>query len=246
VRRNAWLTGGTITIGGTIAGDVEAHADRVVLLPTARITGALRYSADQAIEVQPGAQVAGQVTRTDRPSRSRMFLDPSARLKLRFAGRILETIWLLALGLVIVAITPRGVRAVADRVRAQFGITLLIGFILMVVVPVASVVLLLTVVGIPVALVLLLLYVTTLYPGQVFASAWLGDALARRLGGAAVSAYVSITVGVIALIILVSLPVVGWIFRLLAICVGLGALWASIWRARTRGPAGTVGSASKP
>jgi cytoskeletal protein CcmA (bactofilin family) len=237
VRRNAWLTGGAITIGGTIEGNVEAHADRVVLLPTARITGTLRYSADQPLEIQSGAQVTGQVTRIGRPSRSWVMLDPSARLGFRFAGRILEALWLLALGLILVAITPRGLRAVADRVRAQFGLSLLIGFILVVVVPVAAILLLITIVGIPLALVLMLLYVTTLYPGQVFVSAWLGDALGRRLGrGRGMSPYLGVTVGVIVLVILVGLPLVGWVFRLLALCAGFGALWAAIWRARTRSP----------
>lgn len=236
VRRNAWLTGGMITVAGTIEGSVEAHGDRVVLLPTARITGTLRYSADQPIEIQSGAQVTGQVTRIDRPSRSRVLLNPSARFGIRFAGRILEALWLLALGFILVAITPRGVQAVADRVRTQFGISLLTGFILVVVVPVAVVLLLITIVGIPLALVLALLYIATLYPGQVFVSAWLGDALVRRLGrGPGMSPYLGLTVGVIALVILISLPFVGWIFRLLALGAGFGALWAAIWRVRTRG-----------
>jgi len=88
-------------------------------------------------------------------------------------------------------------------------------------------------------LILLLLYVATLYPAQVFVSAWLGGAIGRRLGQG-LSPYVGITVGVIALVILVSLPFVGWIFRLLALCVGFGALWAAIWRARTRGQSATA------
>jgi len=236
VRRNAWLSGGTITVDGTIDGNVEAYGDRVVLLPTARITGTLRYAAEQPIEIQSGAQVTGQVTRIDRPMRSWRGIDPATRLRLRFAGRILEALMLLALGLVLVAITPRGVRAVADRVRTQFGISLLIGFILLVVVPVAAILLLITVVGIPLAIVVMLLYAATLYPGQVFVSAWLGDALARVLGQRqGMSAYLAVTVGVILFAILVGLPVVGWILRLLALCVGFGALWAAIWRARARG-----------
>lgn len=236
VQRNAYLTGGTITIGGSVDGNVEAHADRVVLLPTAQIAGKLRYSADYPIEIPSGAQVTGDVTRVDRPSRSRTILDPATRFRIRFAGRILETLWLLALGLVLMAITPRGIHAVAERIRTQFGGTLLAGFVLLVIVPVAAVVLLFTVVGVPVALALLLLYVTTLYPGQVFVAAWLGEALTRQRGRGGSSPYLSLIVGVIVLIVLVSLPFVGWMFRLLAVCVGFGALWAAIWRTRRGQP----------
>jgi uncharacterized membrane protein YccF (DUF307 family) len=236
VRRNAWLTGGTVTIGGMVEGNVEVHADRVVLLPAAQITGTLRYSADQPAEIQSGAHVAGQVTRLERPARSRTMLNPAARLRLRFAGRILEALWLLALGFVLVAIAPRGVQAIADRMRARFGLSLLAGFILVIVVPVAAVMLLITIVGIPLALVLMLLYVATLYPALVFVSAWLGDALGRRLrAGRGISPYLGMLVGVVVVVILIGLPFVGWVFRLIALCVGFGALWAAIWSARTRG-----------
>ena len=237
VHRYAWLTGGTVTIAGTIAGNVEAQADRVVLLPTARITGTLRYAADRPLEMQSGAQVGGQVTRIDRPSRSRLLVNPAARLRFRFAGRVLEALWLLAIGFILVAITPRGVQHVQETVRARFGLSLVAGFILVVVVPVAIVLLLITLVGIPLALVVMLLYFATLYPSQVFVSAWLGDALMRRLrrGQAAVSPYAVVAVGVVLLVILVGLPLVGWIFRLLAVFTGFGALWAAIWSARRRG-----------
>jgi cytoskeletal protein CcmA (bactofilin family) len=236
VRRDAWLTGGTITLGGSIEGNVEAHADRVVLLPTAQIAGTLRYSADQPLEIHSGARVAGEVTRVDRPARSRTMLNPAARLRLRFAGRILEALWLLALGVVLVAIMPRGVQAVADRMRLRFGLSLLTGFILVIVVPVVVVLLFLTIVGIPLALALMLLYGATLYPGLVFVSAWLGDALGRALSrGRRISPYLGVIVGVIVLVILVGLPFVGWVLRLLALCAGFGALWAAIWNTRTRG-----------
>ena len=236
VRRDARLTGGTVTIGGGIEGNVEAHADRIIVLPTARIAGTLRYSADQPIEVQVGAQVTGEVTRVDRPSGYRTMVNPAARFRFRFASRVLEAVWLLAIGLVLAAITPRGVQAVAERVWTRFGLSLLAGFILVVAVPVAAVLLLVTIVGIPLALVVMLLYVATLYPGQIFASTWLGNALLGGLGrsGRTISPYAAVTVGVVVFVVLVAIPFVGWVFRLLALFTGFGALWASIWAARAR------------
>lgn len=236
VRRNAWLTGGTVTITGTVEGDVEAHADRIVLTPTARVNGTFRYSAENPIEIQSGAQVAGQVTRVERPSRSRVVMKPSARLGFRFAGRLLEALWLLAIGFVLLAIAPRAVDRVKEQVGVRFWLSLLAGFILVVVVPVAAVLLLITIVGIPLAAAVVLLYFATLYPGQVFVSAWLGDAVLRRLGRSqrAVSPYLALTLGAVVLVVLVALPFIGWIFRLLAVFAGFGAIWAAIWRVRTR------------
>lgn len=236
VRRNAYLTGGSVTIAGTVDGNVEAQADKVVLLPTARINGSLRYSSGRPIEIQSGAQVAGQVTHVPRSSRSRSMLNPASRFGFRFAGRVIEALWLLVIGLILVALAPRAVHRVKERVGRQFGMSLLTGFVLAVVVPVAVVLLLITIIGIPLGLVVMFLYLATLYPGMVFVSAWLGDAIGRRLGRGqgGMSPYLAVTLGVLVLMILVALPFVGWIFRLLAICAGFGALWAAVWSARTR------------
>lgn len=236
VHRNAYLTGGSVTIAGTVDGNVEAQADEVVLLPTARIKGSLRYSAGRPIEIQSGAQVGGQVTRVARPSRSRSMLNPASRFGFRFAGRVIEGLWLLVIGFILVAVAPRAVLRVKERVGGRFGMSLLTGFVLAVVVPFAVVLLLLTIVGIPLAFVVMCLYLATLYPGLIFVSAWLGDAIGRRLGRsqAGMSPYLAVTLGVLVLMILVALPFVGWLFRLLAIFTGFGALWAAIWSARTR------------
>jgi len=50
-----------------------------------------------------------------------------------------------------------------------------------------------------------------------------------------VSPYLTVALGVLVMMILVALPFVGWLFRLLAIFTGFGALWAAIWSARARG-----------
>lgn len=230
---DAYLTGGTIMLGGTIQGSVEAHGDRIVLLPGARIAGTLRYSADDDVELQPGAQVAGEITRVQRPVRSRTLFDPAARTRFRFAGRVLEAFWLFVIGLVLVAVTPQGVRHVAGDVGRRFGWSLLTGFILLVVVPAAALLLVFTIIGIPAAFIILLLYAATLYPAQIFTATWLGETMLRPVRGG-MSIYLSLALGVLVLVILVALPFIGWLVRLLALLVGFGALWAALWRARTR------------
>jgi hypothetical protein len=122
---------------------------------------------------------------------------------------------------------------VAERIRRQFGLSVLTGFILMVVVPVAALLVLLTVVGIPLSLVVMFLYLATLYPGQIFAALWLGDWLLGRLGRTGASPYLAMTVGVIVLVIVVAVPFAGWLLRLVAILAGFGALWAAVWATRS-------------
>jgi cytoskeletal protein CcmA (bactofilin family) len=235
VGRDARISGGSVTLGGTIAGNVRVDADTLVVLPSARITGKLTYSASQDADIQPGAQISGGIERTARPAAPRRMARPAAGFGLWSA--LMEFAWLLVLGVVALALSTRGVLTVADRIRRRFWGSLLTGFVLAVVVPVAVVVTFITIVGIPVGGVALLLYLATLYPAKVFTAAWIGDWVMDRLqpGAANRSAYVEMLVGVLIVVVLVSLPFAGWVFRLVALLAGFGALWAQVWAARMGG-----------
>lgn len=234
VRRNAFLSGGRILISGTIQGDAEVQANQLVLLPTARIKGRLRYAADAEAEIQAGAQVSGGAERLVAP----FALRPGRAMDwvpFRLLARVLEVLWLLAFGLVATVLAPRGVPRVAERIREGFGLSLLTGFVLLVVVPVAVAVLFATVVGVPLAVVALLLYLATLYPGLIFTAVWLGEWIVRgwrRGPGHTPSPYLTLPLGILGLAVVFSIPWAGWAIRALALLVGFGALWATVWETR--------------
>jgi hypothetical protein len=237
VGRNAVIGGGDTVIGGTIHGDVEIQANRIVLLPTARIGGALRYFADRPIEIQAGAQIAGGTTQMPAPSRPRQAIGAPISPRLWLWRGIVEVISLLVLGCVTFAVAPRGAFLVVRELEERFGRSLLTGFILFVTVPVTAVLLAFTVVGIPLSVVGMLLYVATLYPGLVFVAAWVGHQALRRMrhpSGEVPSIYWSVAAGAVALAVLFAVPFAGWIIRLVAILAGFGSLWVAVWRAAAR------------
>lgn len=231
VDRNAMLYGGSVILAGPVQGNVEVQADRLVVLSTARIGGRLRYATSRPAEIQSGAQVAGgtEEIRVTRPRAA-----PGFRGRSSWLWRIGEGTWLLVLGLVTFAFLPAVSRRIVGEVRTRFGWSLLIGFVLVAVIPVAIALLLVTVVGIPLSGILFLLCALTLYPAQMFVSAWLGDTIlraAQRASGRTPSMYWALIAGTIALVILFAVPLVGWVVRLVAVLGGFGALWATVWRA---------------
>ncbi len=232
VGRDVYVGGGSVVIGGTIQGSVEVQADQLVVLPTARIAGRLRYAGDRAAEIQAGAQVSGGVERVPSMARPRARSVAPWRGRVSWVWRAGEWVWLLTLGLVGFALLPAVPRNVVGEIRARFGASLLAGFLVLVAAPVAILALLISVVGIPLAAAVTLLWLLTLYPGQLFAATWLGE---RVLGairrGATTSTSWALVAGITALVILYALPFVGWVFRLLAVLSGLGAIWLALWRA---------------
>jgi cytoskeletal protein CcmA (bactofilin family) len=240
VARDAFLGGGEVTIDGTFTGNVEVHADTLTVMPTAKIRGRLKYSADRVADIQSGSQI-GSVEQVARPAQPRRLYRPFA---FRSAGRVMEGLWLLVLGLVALAVAPRGVPRVVERLSRNFWSATLTGFILLVVVPVAAFIMLFTVVGIPISIAVFLLYLATLYPAQIFAGKWLGDQVLRLFGRTAPSPYWAMALGVILLVIIGAVPVVGWLARLIALLAGFGALWAAVWL--TRGPRRTTEAVVQP
>jgi hypothetical protein len=117
---------------------------------------------------------------------------------------------------------------VADAARAHFGWTLLAGFVALVVIPAAVLVLLITVVGIPLAALTVLAYPALLLLGYVAAGIALGDAALKRWFAACAShrgwRAGAAALGVLVIGLLALIPWLGPLVAFLALIAGIGAL----------------------
>src|SRR2546428_9136156 len=85
-----------------------------------------------------------------------------------FLVRVWEGAGLLLVGLVVVTLAPQGSREVAQAVLRRFPLSILTGFILLVVVPLVALALAITLIGIPLAVAVMLLLAAVVYPSQMF------------------------------------------------------------------------------
>ena len=156
VHGSVHAAGGRVWIDGPVAGDVDAASGTLALGPNARIAGVLRYRGREPLEQDPAAQVLGGIERlpvlrdgTARPWRGERGAD--RRRALAGLG-IAWTAGLMLLAGVLIAAMPRVLAGVSRSLRTRPAASALLGFALVVCVPVAVLVLLLTVIGIPLAL----------------------------------------------------------------------------------------------
>jgi len=233
VARNALISGRMVVVDGAIRGNAEIQANRIVLLPTARIGGKLSYFADVPLELHQGTQVVGGTVQMAPPSEPAWARAAPFGAGARFWKGLVEAAVLLIIGIVAFGASPRGVTTVIMEIRQRFVRTLIFGFFLMVVVPLAAMLLLFTVVGIPIAVIAMLLYLATLYPSLAFTAAWVGHSLLSLIPRPVKPApdQWGIVLGVVVLVALFAAPYAGLAIRLLALFVGFGALWATVWRA---------------
>lgn len=147
---DARINGGLVQIYGNIRGDVEIRADRVSVLPGARIGGALTVKGPRAPEIAGDASVAGDVRHIEQAGLE--------GLKEKAAGLVvvamlLPFLFCIVLGLGLVYATPGWVSATADTLVSRPLASLGLGFIMMFGVPGVLTALAFTVIGVPIAII---------------------------------------------------------------------------------------------
>lgn len=224
---------GRLLIDAAIGGDVHATAGRIELGPHARIGGALRWRSDNALQRDPAAQVLGTEERLEWPGSSGRERDRvEAARSVRHARGWLSSVWwtagLMLLAAVLVAAFPAASARVARTLRERSGWSVLIGFVTLVCVPVAVLLLLITVIGAPLALLALLLYVVLLPLGYVACAVALGDAGLQRWRTADASRtgwrIGAVLLALLLLALLGRVPWLGGLVAFVAMLAGLGAL----------------------
>ena len=232
IKGNVTVGGGRVLIDGVVEGDVSAYGGSLSLGPNARLAGKLRYRSGDELVRDPAATVAGAVERLATPGRR------AAAPAQRDTGRDdhapragvswLWTAGLMAIAALLVAALPVTSMRVAEGLRTRLGWSLLWGFIALVCIPVAALILAVSIIGIPVALLALLLYIALLLVGYVGSAIGLGQwALARLRAEAAQRTGWRITAAMTAVLLLAllgSVPFLGGFVALLAVAAGIGAI----------------------
>ncbi len=232
-----YMAGGSVRFDGEAAGDVVVAAREVDIGPQARIAGSLLVRSPSPPRVAEGARIDGGV----RHERIEAPQAPSGAI--RVVGGALFAAWLAGLGLLgllLLGLFPGFFRRTGELLGRRPLASAGLGFALLVGVPVASVLLMVTVIGIPVGLLGLAAYLPLLLLGYLAGVIAAADAGLARLRPGAAGLRPRALAFVIALALLAlatRLPWIGpWIgFALLL--TGLGALALSVHRTRGSVPA---------
>src|SRR5438874_1758656 len=223
------VAGGEVLIDAAIGGDVVAACGRLELGPNAKIAGTLRYRSNEELKRDPAAVVTGSVERL--PSLRgegfsvRTYRNPWTRGWFWTAG-------VVVLALILAGAMPVVGQRIGTELRTQPWIALLAGLIALVCVPMAAVIVMLTIIGIPLGLLAILGWLALLLVGYVATAVTLGDlALARAKPQSAARTgwrMLAAALAVLALAVVARIPVVGGFVVLAAILFGMGALILAI------------------
>ncbi|MCX6827641.1 MAG: hypothetical protein NTV06_10325, partial [candidate division Zixibacteria bacterium] len=134
----------------------------------------------------------------------------------------------VSVALLLVILFPNKIKVVSESIAQKFGMNMLTGLIVLIVVPVIALILFCTLIGIPVALILLITYGILLYIGKLFVGVIAGRYIIdkfRPKWSERTRLIIGTLKGAGIIYILTLIPIFGGIIGFLATLLALGAIW---------------------
>ncbi len=225
VNRSVTLYAGNADVSGSVGRELSMAGDNLTLTNTARIGGNLsaRVRDLKNVHIADGAAITG--TR-----------DIHLRVREnRFTHPIFyffTAVWLAAamlVGWLILILFPGFFQASAHAVGAGWR-SLGLGIAVLAGVPVAMIILAITLVGIPASLMLLMAYLAAIYLAKIWVGAFLGQILLKPAGATKSDWMLGLLLGLLILTAVRFVPYLGGLVHFGVVCLGLGAFAWQLYR----------------
>jgi hypothetical protein len=222
IGRDLTASGQKLTLNGDIGRDVKAQVGTMLVKNNASIGGVLNYTSEQKAEIDSRAIIA-KGTHYTKPADKKSDKNQGWNFNPMFYFFVLASLSLVSL--IAVLLIPKAVVSASEVARKRWALSLGVGFLASIAIPVGLVLLAMTLVGLPLLLAVLLVW------GLLsFAS---GPVVAFMVGRLILRKYATNTVAVMAFgsLVLVTayfLPVLGFFLLIAVYLIGTGAILIGI------------------
>jgi hypothetical protein len=254
------ISAGQASLLGSVAGCFCFEGGSLVIGPNAVIEGDLIYETPEKADISTSARITGEVkwTRTERKEREESgwitfgkistwlishrgyFLFMTVISLGLFIGSaipfpavmsmIILWIMLAISGNILILLSKSMALRTEQTLSARLFPSLGFGFVILLLAPIVSVVLLLTIIGAPLGAVLILLFGAGCFAGGIYASLFIGRKIFELLGiSRGRPCYLCFTIGMVILVALSFIPIVGYLLSMLVIMTGLGGLTLALF-----------------
>lgn len=213
-----------LRLSSIIGRKVRAYVGQLRITSKARIGGNVDYQSSDSAWIDSGAVIGGTVTH--QPSLvHELFRDTWAH-GLIVGGRVLALlmnfIYSFVIGLVLIKMFPRNLENALEVLHTHPWKALSWGLLLMVLVPLVSLVLFMTILGAPFALTLIAANIIGFYTAKIYSIFWVSQWICKKMRFH-IRPWVMLCLGLIVYFMSSSIPVLGTIVALAAMWWGLGA-----------------------
>lgn len=235
-------SGGNVTINSAITGEAEIVADSKVTFGSAAVLGANAvYKAPEQATIRDGAQVSEvryeEYSRADRGKGN-----AGAIASIFTIGFLIKLAAMIIAALVLFKMFPRTANTMVNNLGNHPWLSLLVGFIAMIVAPIAAVLLFISLIGFYLGLIILAIWIAYMIVSALLAAVFIGVWITKQLvkKDTLVVDWQSIVIGVVVLGIISVIPVIGWLFILLVWLAAFGTILRFIYHHIKQGEGGEV------
>jgi len=209
---------GQLVLAG-ITGEVKSSIGELDVQETAVVKGDLTYSSEEEAAIDKAANITGDTTFNQiqpKPAAARAFLS---------FNRMMSLLTTLVIALLAVYIKKSFVMSAVESWKKKFGINLLWGILAVIVIPVAAIILMITLALSPLGVGLMLIYPIILYAAKIIGIIGLGFCIQglwdKKLS---VPGWQAVIIGALGYYILALIPVIGPLGTLIISLVGIGVV----------------------
>jgi len=223
---------GNFTMAGK-SGDIFIDSDKIRVKSGAEIDGDLVLEGEVEPTIEEGARITGE-TRVKKSS-----VEGEEAFAFAFAPFIaffiafMKVVCFIAkiiVGVILIALCGKFVRRIMDTLTSKPWSCLGWGFLGLVVIPVAVMILFVILVGFPFAFFGIYVYTILFYLSSIFVGLVVGEKIIQLFKKEGeISQYLSFIVGIIVIFVLGLIPVLGVIIKLAVLLFGVGMLLLGSW-----------------
>ena len=220
----------TVTLNGSVGSNIDISVEELTITEDASIGGDLTYRSNEMAEIAGGADIGGDVNYE---------MVGEADIETGFSidsvvPSIIGLIMTAVYGTALLLIFPRLTVTASNQLLEKPLMSIGMGIVFLIVVPIVSVLVMITVIGIPLGLIALLLYGIALFSAQVFVGMTLGRLILSFFsdGNRRMIQFLGLLLGLLILFGVSFIPYFGPWAPLVVIILGLGGLMLAIGRLR--------------
>lgn len=230
VKGKVKIAGGEVYINAPIKGDVDIRSAKLTLGPKANITGNLNYKAEKPATLEAGAVVQGETNYTEIKGRDVAKKNVTAGLfTLMFIAKFLSLLVVaLIIGLTFRRYSRELVKTATTNPLKEIGR----GIVTLIVLPILSIILLITIIGIPLGIIGLLSFIMLMVFATIMTPVFLGALVYKWISRKPeyVINWKTSLLGTVVYCVLGLIPLIGWLIICISMIITAGVVVNLEWR----------------
>lgn len=215
-----------LEINGEVKGDVAVSVETLTFGPNGKIQGNLIYTSERKMNIPKGA-VAGRVEHRPDPrnNRSQSVENLQKGWKyFRLAGKGISMLAYLLIGFLSILLFDKFMKKSAVTMGEKPWHSVGIGLVGLIVIPIASILMMFTVIGIPLGIIALMLYGILLYLARLPVGLWIGSKILKNEE----KPILPMLLGLVILLLVAYIPYIGRFTSLVVLLFGIGTYLINI------------------